>query len=136
MRTARSTAVLKFILAATIEVPVTRRVLVPRRAFSATLYTYCFNMPHDAPCPRPFKVYQHLAQYFDGKKGQNLHQNMRVTTISAERPMPDQCHYRTSMMGDSKSRCFSFFFLFLQSITLVQARKDIQDFMYLFIPNR
>ena len=33
-------------------------------------------MPHDTPCPRPFKVHQHLAQYFDGKRGQNLHPNM------------------------------------------------------------
>ena len=47
-----------------------------RSTLSATLYTCCLNMPHDAPCPRPFKVHQHLAQYFDGKRGQNLHPNM------------------------------------------------------------
>ena len=47
-----------------------------RSALTATFYTCCLNMPHDAPCPRPFKVHQHLAQYFDGKRGQNLHPNM------------------------------------------------------------
>ena len=74
--TTRSTAVSKLLLAATICHAVRRGHPYTRQGDPHSVLRFihaCWlNMRHDAPCPRPFKVHQHLALYFERKKGQKV----------------------------------------------------------------